>query len=75
MLAAISDKHKGVQVHYSVKIKVQGYPMGDFFAGSTSVVSDGDGVVEMCGFRSAVFDGFEGFFRIIKDISIYSGIS
>jgi hypothetical protein len=75
MLAAIGDEHEGVRVHYSVKIEVQGYPMGDFLAGSAGVVSDRDGVMETCGFRSAVFDGLEGFFRITKDVSVCSGVS
>ena len=75
VLAAVSDEHEGVQIHYSVEIEVQGYPMGDFLAGSAGVVSDGYGVVETCGFHSAVFDGFEGFFRITKDMSVCSGVS
>ncbi len=49
--------------------------MGNFFAGSAGVVSDGYGVVETCGFRSAIFNGFEGFLHITKDMSIYSGVS
>ncbi len=49
--------------------------MGDFFTGSTGVVSDGDSIMETCGFYSIVFNGFKGFFRIIKDMFIYSGVS
>src|SRR6266480_7071480 len=61
VLATVGDEYKGVQVHYSIKIKVQGYPMGNFFTGSASIVSNGYGVVETCGFRSAIFNGFKGF--------------
>ncbi len=75
MLTTVGDEHEGVQVYYSIKIKVQGYPMGNFFAGSTGIVSDGYGIVETCGFHSAIFDGFKGFLHIIKDMSIYSGVS
>ena len=75
VLTAVGDEHEGVQVYYSVEIEVQSYSMGDFFAGSAGVVGDGDGVVETCGFRSTVFDGFEGLFRITKDMSVCSGVS
>src|SRR6266480_7091112 len=75
VLTTVGDEYKGVQVHYSIEIEVQGYPMGNFFAGSAGVVGDGYGVVETCGFRSAMFDGFKGFLRIIKDMSICSGVS
>ena len=75
MLTIVSDKYKGIQVYYSIKIKVQGYPIGNFFAGSTGVVSNGYSVMETCGFCSAMFDGFKGFLYIIKDMSIYSGVS
>ena len=49
--------------------------MGNFFAGSTGVVGDGYGVIETCGFRSVMFNGFKGFLHIIKDMSICSGVS
>ncbi len=75
VLTIVSDKHKGVRVHYSIEIEVQGYPIGNFFTGSAGVVSNGYGVMETCGFRSAMFNSFEGFLRIIKDMSIYSGVS
>jgi len=75
VLATVSDEHKGVQVHYSIEIKVQGYPMGNFFARSAGIVSDGYGVVETCGFHSAMFDSFKGFLHITKDMSICSGVS
>ena len=75
MLATVGDKYKGVRVHYSIEIKVQGYPMGNFFTGSAGVVGDGYGVVETCGFRSVMFNSFKGFLHIIKDMSICSGVS
>ena len=75
VLATVGDEHEGVRVHYSIEIEVQGYPMGNFFAGSAGVVGDGYGVVETCGFRSAIFNGFEGFLHITKDMSICSGVS
>ena len=75
VLATVSDEHEGVRVYYSIEIEVQGYPMGNFFAGSAGVVGDGYGVVETCGFHSIMFNGFKGFLRIIKDMSICSGVS
>ncbi len=75
VLTTVSDEHKGIRVHYSIKIKVQGYPMGNFFTGSAGVVSDGYSIMETCGFCSVIFNGFKGFLHIIKDMSIYSGVS